>query len=193
MAEAVLALPEVDAVVSGDEGRSPHNGAYYEQAYERYSDRLRRYAARQINNPEDVADVVHDAYYRLVRYERPETIRNTQAFLFATASNLMRDRFRRAQTRMANSHVCADDVELMAKTFQPDQQLALRETISCLRNALAELDEESRRALVLHRVDHITHADIARELGTTVGVVRRYIRNAWAHCERRLRHHLGTS
>jgi RNA polymerase sigma-70 factor (ECF subfamily) len=191
MAEAALAYPMTDVVGPRDAVRDRSENSYYEQAYERYRERLRRYAARRLTDPEDVADVVHDAYYRLVRYERSDSIQNTQAFLFTTTSNLLRDRFRRARTRMRDSHVCADDVELVARTFAPDQQLALEEIRSCLRNALGELDQESRQAFILHRVDHLTHAKIADRMGTTVGVVRRYIRNALTHCKRRLSEHLG--
>ncbi len=105
-----------DNVVHIDDHRPVADGQYYEAAVRDYRERLRRFVANHLNGPEDVADVVQEAYLRLVRYKHPEEIENVQAFLFTTASNLMRDRFRRAKTRMAGQHVPIDEVELLSST-----------------------------------------------------------------------------
>lgn len=179
-----------DNVVHIDDHRPVADGQYYEAAVRDYRERLRRFVANHLNGPEDVADVVQEAYLRLVRYKHPEEIENVQAFLFTTASNLMRDRFRRAKTRMAGQHVPIDEVELLSDSAGPDREWGSKEIRRLMRDALSELDEHCRYAFLLHRFEQVPYAEIAKRMGTTVGVVRRYVSVALAHCALRLRDYL---
>lgn len=166
------------------------DSSYYHDAFEDYRPGLQRFIAKRLGNPEDVADVLQDVYVRLLRYEHPEKIKNLQAFLYTTASNLVRDRFRRSQTRMTDSHVPSDSVDLVAETTEPYRQLTSAEIRTLLRDALLELDDHCRHAFIKHRFDMRTHAEIAKEMGTTVGIVRKYISIALVHCTEKLRDHL---
>lgn len=182
--------PDPDNVVRLQDRRPGRGSDYLEHAYQEYREALRRYLARHLSGREDVADLLQEVYVRLVRYEHPEKIENVQAFLFATASNLMRDKFRRAKTHMADHHVPVDDVELVEEGGGPEKALASWEIRKLMRDALLELDDHCRYAFILHRFDNVTYSEIARRMGTTVGVVRRYVSVALAHCAIRLKDYL---
>ena len=134
---------------------------------------------------EEAEELTQDVFVRLMRYEKPGSINNLQAFLFTTANNIVRDRIRRLHARNHNFHDTIDQLEIDAGICL-EQCLEAEQGAEVLGQALGELDDEYRRALILHRLESWTHAQIAEELNTTVGVVRRYISVALAYCQQRI-------
>lgn len=68
----------------------------------------------------------------------------------------------------------------------PEHQLAARQEYRILVRALGELTANQRAALVMNRVDQMTHAEIARQLGVSPSMVNKYIMRALTHCVMRL-------
>ena len=69
----------------------------------------------------------------------------------------------------------------------PSQQAARREQDVLLAEALAGLPEVYREVLILHHLEGLSHADVARRMGRTVDSVK----NLWARALGKLRHSLG--
>jgi RNA polymerase sigma factor (sigma-70 family) len=55
-----------------------------------------------------------------------------------------------------------------------------------LRHALTELSERTRRVYLLHRLDNLSHAEVASRLGISVRTVERDVVDAIAHLKRAL-------
>ncbi len=187
MSQRPGAEPESGKVVRLDDHRPGRAHEFVARAFEEYREPLRRFLARNLARPEDVADVLQEVYVRLASYDDPEQIGNLQAFLFVTASNLMRDKFRRAKVRMTEHHVPVEGVELEERRGGPEKALASGEIRRLVRDALLDLDDHCRQAFILHRFEHQTYGEIAKRMGTTVGVVRRYVSVALAACATRLK------
>jgi RNA polymerase sigma-70 factor (ECF subfamily) len=132
-------------------------------------------------------DLVQDVFLRAVEHQKRQTIENPRAFLFAVASNLMIDRIRRAEARGVVVHLPLETVEIEEASPSPLDVLLWEQQAALLRQAVAELDEPMRNALIMHRLDGLTLAEVACALGTTVPVVRGLIAKALAHCSKRLR------
>lgn len=62
----------------------------------------------------------------------------------------------------------------------------MRQQLQLLHQALSELSENSRQALLLNRLDGLGHAAIAQQLGVSPSMVSKYIMSAVLHCARRL-------
>jgi RNA polymerase sigma-70 factor (ECF subfamily) len=53
-----------------------------------------------------------------------------------------------------------------------------------LRSALQQLPARARRAFLLHRLEGLSHAEVAERLGVPVSVVGQDVREALAHLKR---------
>lgn len=155
------------------------------EAFEVHRAELHTYILRKMGSVEEAEELTQDVFVRLMRYEKPESINNLQAFLFTTANNIVRDRIRRLHARRHNMHDTIDNVEIDSGLCL-EHRLEAAQCANALTQALGELSDEHRRALMLHRLECWTHAQIAEELNTTVGVVRRYISLALSHCRERI-------
>jgi RNA polymerase sigma-70 factor (ECF subfamily) len=151
-------------------------------AFEKHHNKLYHFILRKMGSVEEADELTQDVYVRLIRYKRPEAIVNLEAFLLTTASNLVRDRIRRLHARCHNLHDSLDDVSLDSGE-RLERQLETDQQVEILQKAIRELDVKSRKALLLHRFERWTHAQIAKEMETTIGVVRRYIDHAVAQCQ----------
>lgn len=57
-----------------------------------------------------------------------------------------------------------------------------REQIALLDRALSQLPEKPRAALLMFRVDGLSHNEIAQKLGVSNSMVAKYIGRALKHC-----------
>jgi len=64
----------------------------------------------------------------------------------------------------------------------PDRIAEAVQQLSLLAELLGELPAKPRQALLLSRLDRLTYAQIAEELGVSSSMVKQYIARALAHC-----------
>lgn len=166
-------------------GRSETSGLFA-SFQEHYADLL-RFLVRRLGDTERAADVAQDTYLRLagVGEAEPE-IRNRRAYLFRVAGNLAIDTQRQA-ARQATVTWTEDAVAAIPDPAPvAEVTLLARERVRQLDAALRELPPKARQALLLSRMDSLTHAQIAARLGVSESMVAKYIAQALRHCRDRL-------
>ncbi|WP_072377042.1 sigma-70 family RNA polymerase sigma factor [Hyphomicrobium sp. NDB2Meth4] len=161
----------------------------FDSLFRVYHRELGSFAYGRLRDREAASDVVQDAFVRYIAHTRqaaavPEAPR---FFLWRIASNLILDFGRRERRR---GHQAAIDdaavAEIADPAPSPEHQLAARQEYRILVRALGELSANQRAALVMNRVDQMTHAEIARRLGVSPSMVNKYIMRALTHCVMRL-------
>jgi RNA polymerase sigma factor (sigma-70 family) len=112
----------------------------------------------------------------------PKSWQEPRAMLFTTAANLKIDAHRRetaAQKALAKEAALQDvdgsGVDLEAQV----DAVAQLERLSA---ALTELPPQCRQAFLLNRIDELTHAEIAAQLGISTKTVQRHIERALRLC-----------
>lgn len=148
---------------------------------EHYADLL-RFLARRLGDVEHAADVAQDTYLRLAALPAGEPIKEPRAFLFRVAGNLAIDRLR-VENRLAALH--AEEgaaMDLHDPTSCPQSSLLAGETLTQLDKALGQLPDKARLALLLNRIEGLTHAQIAERLGVSESMVGKYIVQVMRHC-----------
>ena len=70
----------------------------------------------------------------------------------------------------------------------PFQTVARRQRLQRLREALDELPERQREALVLHRFDGLTQDEVARRMGISRRMVVKHLARAMSYCQVRVRY-----
>ena len=136
---------------------------------ERYAGVARRVARAVLGNPEDADDAAQDAMLSaLVKLDQYDPRRPFGPWLLRIVANAATDRRRRRTVRRVEPL----DVGLTAGGARPDTTAERRALGERLRQALAELPERRRVAVVLFDVEGYSHAEIAGVLGIPEGTVR---------------------
>ena len=167
---------EADLVVRAAAG----DRAAFGVLVERYAGVARRVARAVLGNPEDADDAAQDAMLSaLVKLDQYDPRRPFGPWLLRIVANAATDRRRRRTVRRVEPL----DVGLTAGGPRPDTTAERRALGERLRQALGELPERRRMAVVLFDVEGYTHAEIAAVLGIPEGTVRSEV----FHARRRLR------
>ena len=155
-----------------------------------YSHELNSYAFGGLRDREAAADIVQDGFVRFLMWSRTKadrTILNSpRFFLWRIVGNLTFDQLRRQ--KVLGPILPLDELaETIADTGDtPYRSLEIRQQYRILKQALDEVPERHRAALLLNRVEGLSHAEIARRLGVSMSMVSKYIMSVLRHCQNRL-------
>lgn len=144
------------------------------------------YFAKRLRVDHDADDLVQEVFMRLTLRGSLEGIDCLDAFVFQTAANVMRDRFRRQAVRRVDEHDSLEASELPTNDFSPERVLQSKQLLDKAFDALSELPARTRDIFVLRLYEGLKLADIARNLGMSVEGVRFHLRRAKAHLARAL-------
>src|SRR5688572_2014246 len=138
--------------------------------------KLRRLLASRGRSPEDIDDLMQEAFLRLQLYCRDSAVHNSEAFLVRTALNLSAE-----QGRRAYGGRWADEEEVLAvidSAPAPDEVYAAQQRVSRVKAGLQRLGPRSREAFLLHRLEGLSYVQIAQQLGISVSMVEKHIARA---------------
>jgi len=147
-----------------------------------------------VRNPSEAEDVVQEAYVRMLTMPAGHAVlRNAKAFLFTVASNLAVDTVRREQrqkrlfpTINETSTASEGDVlEVICPRRSTEDQVDASMRLSCVLDALDDLPATCRRAFTLHKLEELSYAEVAAEMGVTVSMVEKHLSRALQHLRNR--------
>ncbi len=156
---------------------------FLEKAYTRYAPTLKGYLMRTVSEHE-AEDLVHDVFVRMAKHKGLGVVDNLQAFLFTTATNLLRDRWRRSNAKYAPTWVNCEDVNLEAGAQDPCEVADWQEQLDRVNSEIARLREKPRHAFKLSRMHDRSYSEIADDMEVSVSMIEKHISSALV----RLRH-----
>jgi RNA polymerase sigma factor (sigma-70 family) len=152
---------------------------FLKQLSERYRQPLTAYFQRRVSSRSEAEDLTQEVFLRLIKRLDVEMLENPEAFVFTTAVNLLRDRYRRGQTQ--RSHLAEVGLQQPGiEELSPERVFDSRQHLESVIEALEQLDERCRDAFILHRLEGMKHAQIAELYGVSVSSVEKYIIKALA-------------
>lgn len=161
--------------------------AALDEVYRVEAPRLARYFQRRIGKDDEVGDLVHEAFVRLAGVIARRPLASPAPYLQRIARNLLFDRRRRPEARMALMRLSIDDAHAPAVAPVQAHEIEADDVMRIYRHALGELPEKTRRAFLLHRVDELTYREIGDRLGISIPTVQYHIGRALAHIDAALR------
>ena len=144
-------------------------------------------AYRKLRDRAAADDIVQDAFVRyLQRDSQGEEALQPALFLKRVVGNLAIDVVR--QNRRRGGVVAIDGVaeHLIDPAPSAERVIIAREDYARLKRALDDLPRPVRAALLLSRVEGLTHAEIAERLDVSASLVSKHIVSALRHCLKRM-------
>ncbi|MDD5036424.1 MAG: sigma-70 family RNA polymerase sigma factor [Methylococcaceae bacterium] len=138
---------------------------------------LLRLLKRRVGCSHTAEDLVQETYLRVIQQESIEEIGNLPAYLYRIASNLVADHGRKAvMSAQAHHEPLAED--LVCPKPLPDKITEASQELDLLDRLIAELPPQCRRIFLLHKVQHLSHGEIAAQLGISPRTVETQIGKA---------------
>ena len=152
---------------------------------DRYHNSLIRFCYYLTGNKDTSADLYQETWERvLMNISRYDSQRPFGNWLFAIATNIYRDNFRKRK-RWLNIVKDYFHLDQLVKVMEsapgdpgPEEQLSTQEDKEALRNCLLELDDNHRLPLVLFYFRDTSIEDVAEILSIPVGTVKSRLHNA---------------
>ena len=165
----------------------------------RHGERLFHYLLRQLDNETDANEVAQEAFVRVyLNRARFQPSQKFSTWLYAIATNLVRDRFRWRQRHpqvsldSENGEGSAVKDALPDGSASPSEQTETKERSQAVRGAVQALPEDLRTAVILYEYEGLPQAQIADVMNCTVKAVETRLYRARAHLRQRLERLLPT-
>ena len=153
-----------------------------ERLFRRYHAGLVRYLARRLGDRDWAEDVAQETFVRAMRQER---LTSERSWLFAVATNLVRDQARTDARRRQHLERLAAEARAMELEAPETTALERAQDAALARRALEQLAERDRSALLM-REEGLDYQEIAKALelspgsvGTTLARARRRLAEAY--------------
>jgi len=142
---------------------------------------LRNRLRRRLGNAADAADLAQNAFLRLL--QKPCAFKkflDARAYLRTTAHNLCIDLWRRREIEQAWLDVLASQPE--NRVPSTEHQAIVLEALYEIDAMLSSLPSKAANAFILAVACGMTDKEVARELGVSDRMVRKYTAQAMLHC-----------
>jgi RNA polymerase sigma-70 factor (ECF subfamily) len=175
--------------------------AAFTELVEKYKQPVMNLAYRTVRDMTEAEDLAQNVFVQV--YKSASRYKSTAKFstwLFTIARNLCLNEIRRRSRHPAESldapHPEQDDQPLQQyedkKTFSPPESLLQGELAQQIDQALADLPENQRSAILLCRQDELSYEEIAETLGCSVSATKSLIHRGRETLKERLKAYLRT-
>jgi len=163
-------------------------GALEEQRAE-----LRRFLMARTGSESDADDVINELWIK-VTAGRSGPVTNPKSYLFRMANNLVLDRLREARRRERREEQWTAErydryslgVEVADASPNAEQSLLEQEEVQRLVAAISRLPPGAQQVLKLHKLEGLSHGEVAERLGISKSAVEKHMAVAMTHLRRAL-------
>ena len=132
---------------------------------------------RRLGDSPDLPDLAQEVFLRLLRIQRPEMIRNPQAYVYRIALIVAEEwRLRAPQVKDHSS----GELDSLESADDPEESIIRRQRHGAIRRAVEVLPPASRSALLLHVYRDMSYQQVAEHMGVSRRAVKRYLANGYA-------------
>lgn len=143
---------------------------------------LVRFFTARTSSAIEAEDIVQDIYLKLAHvHDMPE---NPAAFLYRLGANLMVDRARSRRRGAARDDAYYQTFRvhgrsgLAADAPDPDAAIDARRALAGVMKIVSALPPQCRRVFIMHKIDGLSHAEVAEALRISRSAVEKHMINA---------------
>lgn len=161
--------------------------------YRAHRSELLRFLIARTGDAAEAEDVVQEVWLKIAALQTGP-IANGKSYLFRIAHNLVLDRVRERKRRASREQSWSDTEhgplppsgEVADSREDAMQAMEAREEAVRLASAIANLPEGARNVLRLHKIDGLSHGEVAARLGISKSGVEKHMAVAMKHLRRLL-------
>jgi len=143
---------------------------------------LMRFASRYFRRPQEIEDVVQEAFVKVIEAQHKRDIREPRAYLFKTTRNLALSELDRCDNRLTDTiGELLPELELL-QTPSMEQQFESRQRFDTFCRAVRRLPTQGQRVYILRRVYGFSLKETAEHLGIKVKTVEAHLTKALVRC-----------
>jgi RNA polymerase sigma factor (sigma-70 family) len=160
------------------DARMTHS-AVIERLFQEHNESLLRFLAARLGSRQEAHEIAQEAYVRLLKLDTPGAVSYFRAFLFKTAANLAVDRVRSRSYRERTAPL--EFFERLSANVSPERELSGIQEVQLMHRLVAELPPKCQYAFIMNRLQGVEVNALAKDMGITATMVRRYISRALIH------------
>lgn len=134
---------------------------------------LRAKLRRLCGSPEEVDDLVQDVYYRILKTESIEHIREPKAFLMQTAKNILVDKFRREAVVSIDAVANLEELHVADSSPSTERVALARAELKWVLGLVANLPERCKQVFSARKIYGMSQNETAESLGISENVVEK--------------------
>lgn len=176
-------IPQISRRPFVGESFALRGSAALDEIFRLQYDQLLRFCRIRISHAADAEDLVQDAFLSVRRAYLDKGIDELRPLLFTALRNLTLDYLKSGYARQRRSSSEIGDMgEFLAcpRSVTPETQLRDTQQLAIVQAALTALEPRKREALLLSRLERLTHKEIAERLSVSPRTVRSDITEAMA-------------
>lgn len=147
---------------------------------------LMQYLRHNWRDNSGLEDLRQEVYMRVCEAAYRQIPDRTKAFVFTTARNLLITRGRRENVVPIEAVADLDSLGVPADEPGPDRNLAARDELKHVREAVEQLPPRYREVVQLRRIEGLSRREIAQRLGLAEQTVAEYLTKAMSSLARLL-------
>jgi RNA polymerase sigma factor (sigma-70 family) len=136
---------------------------------------LVRFLSRKWARREDVQDIRHDIYIRVLESAEQSRPSQPRAFLFSVARNILIDRARRDRIVSIDLLEDLDALNVLIDNVSPERQASGRQQLQRLSKLFDRMPLRCREVVWMRRVEGLTQKEVAQRLGIADATVEKHL------------------
>jgi len=146
---------------------------------------LLRFLKIRLGCEADASDALQIVFTRLL--QRADSLQddNLVALLYVSARNVAIDLIRERQHVPVDDSARLEAIDLPDEQPGPDRHAQGQQRLKLLLSLVNELPRRCRGAFISYKLEQMEYAEIARSMGVTESMVRKYVIKAVAYCAAR--------
>jgi len=157
-----------------------------------HREHLLRFLTARLRDPHEAEEVVQEVALKLMA-SPPGPVGQPAAYIYRTALNLANDRWRSRRRRQGREAAWVADATQITDGVAIDPQASpemaadLRQRAELVAAAIARMPPGAARVFRMHKLDGLSHADVAARLRISRSAVQKHMAVALRHILRELR------
>ena len=158
------------------------NGLNFVDLYREMRPALLRFAFRFFRNPQEVEDVVQEAFIRVIEMNDRRDIEHPRSYMFQTVKNLSLKQLDKAEYRLTDTVGDFPPESVSMDTVSLEEQFENRQKFELFCRAVRRLPVKCQRVYILRRVYGLSQKEIAERLGISLKTVEAHLSKAIVRC-----------
>lgn len=138
---------------------------------------LRAWLLKRRQLPVDVDDLIQESYAKISGLKSVAHIDHPKAYFFQTAQSMILRQARRAKV-IPIAAIESLDAPSLTDELSPERQVAAREELRLMNQALAAFPSKRREAFRMRKVEGLSQKEIAARLGLSEKAVEKHVAKA---------------